>query len=60
MPVGVRLLKIVSGGQIGVDRAALNVALALGLDVGGGCLQGWRAEGGMIPERYLRSSSLFS
>ena len=31
------LEKSVSGGQSGVDRAALDVALALGLEVGGGC-----------------------
>jgi hypothetical protein len=55
-----RRTKLISGGQTGVDRAALDVALALGLDVGGGCLQGWRAEDGMIPERDLRSSPLFS
>ena len=29
--------KIISGGQSGVDRAALDVALALGVEVGGGC-----------------------
>jgi hypothetical protein len=39
------LMKIVSGGQTGVDRAALDVALALGLPVGGGCPQGRRARG---------------
>jgi hypothetical protein len=46
------LNKIVSGGQTGVDRAALDVALALGLAVGGGCPKGRRAEDGRIPERY--------
>ena len=46
------LNKIVSGGQTGVDRAALEVALALGLAVGGGCPKGRRAEDGRIPERY--------
>jgi predicted Rossmann fold nucleotide-binding protein DprA/Smf involved in DNA uptake len=45
-------LKIVSGGQTGVDRAALDVALALGLDVGGWCPRGRRAEDGRIPDRY--------
>lgn len=33
-------LKIISGGQTGVDRAALDVGLALGLAVGGGCPRG--------------------
>jgi predicted Rossmann fold nucleotide-binding protein DprA/Smf involved in DNA uptake len=45
-------LKIISGGQTGVDRAALDVALALGLPIGGGCPKGRRAEDGVIPDRY--------
>ncbi len=45
-------LKIVSGGQTGVDRAALDVALALGLPIGGWYPQGRRAEDGVIPDRY--------
>jgi hypothetical protein len=47
-----RLRKIVSGGQTGVDRAALDAALAHGVAVGGWCPQGRRAEDGTIPERY--------
>jgi len=46
------LHKIVSGGQTGVDRAALDVGLALGLTVGGWCPKGRRAEDGRIPDRY--------
>ena len=46
------LRKIVSGGQTGVDRAALDVGLALGLAVGGWCPKGRRAEDGRIPARY--------
>jgi hypothetical protein len=46
------LSKIVSGGQTGVDRAALDVALELGIPCGGWCPQGRRAEDGLIPERY--------
>ncbi len=46
------LAKIVSGGQTGVDRAALDVALELGIPCGGWCPQGRRAEDGPIPERY--------
>ena len=45
-------LKILSGGQTGVDRAALDVGLALGLAVGGGCPKCRRAEDGRIPDRY--------
>jgi hypothetical protein len=44
--------KILSGGQTGVDRAALDVALELGLACGGWCPRGRRAEDGSIPERY--------
>lgn len=44
--------RIISGGQTGVDRAALDAALAAGLDCGGWCPKGRRAEDGAIPERY--------
>ena len=44
--------KIVSGGQTGVDRAALDVALELGIPCGGWCPRGRRAEDGVIPARY--------
>ncbi len=44
--------KIVSGGQTGVDRAALDVALELGIPCGGWCPKGRRAEDGVIPDRY--------
>lgn len=44
--------KIVSGGQTGVDRAALDTALAYDIPIGGWCPRGRRAEDGTIPERY--------
>lgn len=44
--------KIVSGGQTGVDRAGLDVAIALGIEHGGWCPAGRRAEDGSIPSRY--------
>ena len=44
--------RIVSGGQTGVDRAALDAALARRLPVGGWCPQGRRAEDGVIDARY--------
>jgi len=43
---------IISGGQTGVDRAALDAALEVGLDCGGWCPRGRRAEDGVIPHRY--------
>src|SRR6266852_5932705 len=50
--------KIVSGGQTGVDRAALDVALELGIPCGGWCPKGRRAEDGSIPDHYpLRETS---
>ncbi len=44
--------RIISGGQTGVDRAALDVALELGISCGGFCPRGRRAEDGVIPPRY--------
>jgi hypothetical protein len=46
------MLTILSGGQTGVDRAALDVSLELGLPVGGWCPAGRWAEDGPLPERY--------
>lgn len=43
---------VVSGGQTGVDRAALDAAMAAGIDVGGWCPRGRRAADGVIPEQY--------
>lgn len=43
---------VVSGGQTGVDRAALDVARQLGLRHGGWCPRGRLAEDGPIPDRY--------
>lgn len=45
-------LRIISGGQTGVDRAALDVALELGLPCGGWCPAGRVAEDGRIDGRY--------
>ena len=47
-----RLQKIISGGQTGVDRAALDAALAHGVPAGGWCPRKRRAEDGPIPETY--------
>jgi hypothetical protein len=45
-------MMIVSGGQTGVDRAALDRAIARGLSHGGWCPRGRRSEGGVIPPQY--------
>ncbi len=44
--------RVVSGGQTGVDRAALDVALELGIPCGGWCPRGREAEDGPIAARY--------
>ena len=46
------MLKIISGGQAGVDRAALDAAIGRQLDHGGWCPRGRLAEDGRIDEHY--------
>lgn len=48
----VRIERIVSGGQTGVDRAALDVAIEIDIPHGGWCPLGRIAEDGPIPSRY--------
>jgi hypothetical protein len=45
-------IKIISGGQTGVDRAALDTALETGTVCGGWCPDGRLAEDGAIPLHY--------
>ncbi len=45
-------LEVWSGGQTGVDRAALDVAMELGLAIGGWLPRGRSAEDGPVPARY--------
>ena len=45
-------VKIVSGGQTGVDQGALAAALAAGADCGGWCPEGRLSEEGPIPAMY--------
>jgi hypothetical protein len=44
---------ILSGGQTGVDRAALDWAISHGMAHGGWCPRGRTALDGPIPERYM-------
>lgn len=46
------LKKIISGGQTGGDRAALDAATDLGIPYGGWCPRGRLAEDGVIHPRY--------
>ncbi|WP_300462420.1 putative molybdenum carrier protein [Desulfobacula sp.] len=46
------LKKIISGGQTGADRAALDVALKFNLDHGGWISKGRRTEEGPLPMKY--------
>lgn len=47
-----KALKIISGGQTGVDRAALDVALKQGIKCSGWCPAGRLDEFGKIPGHY--------
>jgi hypothetical protein len=46
------ITKIVSGGQTGVDRASLDLALELAFPCGGWCPRGRKAEDGPLPLHY--------
>lgn len=54
---GCPVIKIVSGGQTGVDRAALDAAIRLDIAHGGWCPKGRLAEDGPIPAMYGMSES---
>ena len=47
-----KISKIISGGQTGVNRAAFDAAISLGLKHGGFCPKGRVAEDGIIPVEY--------
>jgi hypothetical protein len=46
------LRKVISGGQTGVDQAALRAAQTCGLGCGGWCPPGRECESGIIPARF--------
>ena len=46
------LVKVISGGQTGVDRAALDAAQAVGIATGGFVPKGRWAEDGPVPSSY--------
>jgi hypothetical protein len=48
---------VISGGQTGVDRAALDAAIAAGVPYDGWVPKGRRAEDGRVPERYVLRES---
>jgi hypothetical protein len=48
-----KLKRIVSGGQTGVDRAALDIAIENKIAISGWCPKGRLAEDGEIPARYI-------
>lgn len=47
-----KIQKIISGGQTGADRAALDFALEQGIETGGFVPKGRRAEDGRISNKY--------
>lgn len=55
-----QLIKIISGGQTGADRAALDVAMGLRLDYGGAIPKGRRTEEGALPPEYEKMTELKS
>ena len=52
-------IKIVSGAQTGVDRAALDAAMESGVSTGGWCPEGRQAEDGAIPDKYQVKTNNF-
>ena len=51
-------MKIISGGQTGVDRAALDAAIGAQLDYGGSVPEGRMAEDGPIDVKYVKMTEI--
>jgi hypothetical protein len=54
-----KIPKIVSGGQTGADRAALDWALSRGIECGGWCPKGRKAEDGRIAAKISADRDSF-
>lgn len=54
------ITQLISGGQTGVDRAALDAALEAGVTVGGWCPKMRKAEDGVIPDIYPLNETFVS
>ena len=54
-----QIRKIISGGQTGVDQAALRAAIASGIPIGGWCPPGRSCEDGVIPEEFTLKETPF-
>jgi hypothetical protein len=55
-----KLVKIISGGQTGADRAALDAAIDSGMDYGGAVPQGRKTENGPLAAKYRKMTELQS
>lgn len=51
-------MKIISGGQTGVDRAALDATIGIGIEYGGSVPKGRMAEDGPIDKKYENLTEL--
>jgi hypothetical protein len=49
--------RIISNGESGAARGALDAAIGLGIEHGGWCVKGRGAEDGLVPERYQLEES---
>ena len=58
--LSINIKRIISGGQTGVDRGALDAAIEMGIEHGGWCPRGRLAEDGTIPSKYELKESKFA